>query len=158
MATQYTGGQVAGGILTAATMNSIGAAWETYTPVFKTGATTRTATVTYARYSLVQKLLTVQVELSCTEIGTASSVLTVSLPSIFTYVRPAGTSAVVGTFSIVDSGTAFYTGAAMFSASAPTPVIAGTAYNSTDFMGAAAPAMTIAVGDKVSFTATIEIV
>jgi len=158
MATQYTGGTVAGQILTAATMNSIGAAWETYTPVFKTGATTRTTTVTYARYSLIQKLLTVQVELSCTEAGTASGALSISLPTGFTYVRTAGTLATVGTFSILDSGTAFYTGNAMYSASAPTPIIQGTAYNSTDFMGASAPAMTIAVGDKVSFSVTIEIV
>ena len=155
MATQYTGGTVAGQILTASTMNSIGAAWETYTPVFKTGGTTKTATVTYARYSLIQKLLTVQVELSCTEVGTASSILTVSLPTAFTYVRTTGTTSVVGTFAILDSGTAFYTGAAMYSGAG---VIAGTAYNSTDFMGASAPAMTIAVGDKVSFSITIEIV
>jgi len=38
MATQYTAGLSAGQVLTAATMNSIGAAWESYTPTW-TGST-----------------------------------------------------------------------------------------------------------------------
>lgn len=42
MATQYTAGLSAGQILTAATMNSIGAAWETWTPTW-TGSTTNPA-------------------------------------------------------------------------------------------------------------------
>jgi len=39
MATQYTAGLSAGEVLTAATMNSIGAVWEAYTPAW-TGSTT----------------------------------------------------------------------------------------------------------------------
>lgn len=39
MATQWTGGMVAGNVLTAAQLNTIGAAWETWTPAL-TGSTT----------------------------------------------------------------------------------------------------------------------
>lgn len=58
MATQYTAGLSAGQILTAATMNQIGAVWETWTPAL-TGSVTNpnlgsTGTAT-GRYGRVQK-------------------------------------------------------------------------------------------------------
>jgi len=58
MATQYTAGLSAGQVLTAATMNSIGAAWETWTPAL-TGSTTNpnigsTGTIT-GRYGRINK-------------------------------------------------------------------------------------------------------
>jgi len=152
MATQYAGGTIAGQILTAATMNSIGAAWETYVPVFKTGATTRTTTVVYARFCQIQKLITVQVELTCTEAGTANAALSISLPTTLTYAKPSSNFATVGTFSMLDSGTAFYTGVATLD----TATIKGLAYGSVDNMGVSTPALTIAVGDKVSFSVVLE--
>ena len=60
MATQYTAGLSAGQILTAATMNQIGAAWETYTPTLTASTTnpnlgsTGTATGRWAR---IQKIV-----------------------------------------------------------------------------------------------------
>jgi len=42
MATQYTAGLSAGQVLTAATMNSIGAAWETWTPALTASTTNPT--------------------------------------------------------------------------------------------------------------------
>lgn len=42
MATQWTAGTTAGQVLTAATLNTIGAAWESWTPVW-TGSTTNPA-------------------------------------------------------------------------------------------------------------------
>ena len=152
MATQYAGGTIAGQILTAATMNSIGAAWETYVPVFKTGATTRTTTVAYARFCQIQKLITVQVELVCTEAGTANALLSISLPTTLTYAKPTSPFATVGTFTIQDTGTAFYAGAATLSPNA----ISGLATGSVDNMGASAPAITIAVNDRVSFSVVLE--
>ena len=152
MATQYAGGTIAGQILTAATMNSIGAAWETYVPVFKTGATTRTTTVTYARFCQIQKLITVQVELVCTEAGTANAVLSISLPTTLTYAKPSSSFAAVGTFTIQDTGTAFYAGSAILD----TNTIKGLATGSTDNMGANSPALTIAVNDRVSFSVVLE--
>ena len=58
MATQYTAGLSAGQILTAATMNQIGAAWETWTPALTASVTNPTlgtgSTIT-GRYGRVQK-------------------------------------------------------------------------------------------------------
>ena len=58
MATQYTAGLSSGQVLTAATMNSIGAAWETWTPAL-TASTTNpnlgtTGTIT-GRYGRINK-------------------------------------------------------------------------------------------------------
>jgi len=58
MATQYTAGLSAGQILTAATMNQIGAAWETWTPALTastTNPTLGTGSVTSGRYGRIQK-------------------------------------------------------------------------------------------------------
>lgn len=58
MATQYTAGLTAGQILTAATMNQIGAAWETWTPTLTasvTNPTLGTGSVQAGRYGRIQK-------------------------------------------------------------------------------------------------------
>lgn len=82
MATQYTGGTVAGQILTAATMNSIGAAWDTWTPtITATVGSFTTTTVTFARYSQVQKLITCQFKVNIVVVGTASGLLVMTLPT-----------------------------------------------------------------------------
>jgi len=60
MATQYTAGLTAGQILTAATMNQIGAVWETYTPTL-TASTTNpnlgTTGTASGRYARIQKIV-----------------------------------------------------------------------------------------------------
>ena len=63
MATQYTAGLTTGQVLTAATMNSIGAAWETYTPTWSGSVTNPaigngTLSGTYAR---INKMLVVSI-------------------------------------------------------------------------------------------------
>jgi hypothetical protein len=65
MATQYTAGLVTGQVLTAATMNQIGAAWETWTPTYTNFAGTNT----YARYVRINKLVIA----SCTVTVTTST-------------------------------------------------------------------------------------
>lgn len=58
MATQYTAGLSAGQILTAATMNQIGAAWETWTPALTastTNPTLGTGSTATGRYGRIQK-------------------------------------------------------------------------------------------------------
>jgi hypothetical protein len=73
MATQYTGGLVTGEVLTAATMNTIGAAWETWTPTFTATAGAFTlVTVNSARYGRIGKLVYGQIIFTITTIGTAS--------------------------------------------------------------------------------------
>jgi len=144
---------VANTVLSAAQLNSIGEAWTSYTPVFKTGATTRTVTVTYAKFCVVNKLVNIQVELACTEAGTANAALSISLPTTLTYPKSASGFATVGTFTIQDTGTAFYSGSATLGAN----LIQGLGTGSVDNMGASAPAITIASGDKVSFSVVLEI-
>lgn len=53
MATQYTAGLTTGQVLTAATMNSIGAAWETYTPTL----TNYVASSSTSKYVRINKLV-----------------------------------------------------------------------------------------------------
>jgi len=79
MATQYTAGLTTGQVLTAATMNSIGAAWETWTPtVTQTGNVT--VTTNTARYAQIQKIVIAQCYLTVTGTGTGNSPVYVSLP------------------------------------------------------------------------------
>jgi len=93
MATQYNGGLVAGDILTAATMNSIGAVWETYTPtVTASSGTITTGAVTLARYARVQKLVFVYIQYFITTAGTANGAkveFTLPVPQLTAY--PNGT-------------------------------------------------------------------
>lgn len=79
MATQYTAGLTAGQVLTSATMNSIGAAWESYTPTITQGVAL-TKTIGYAKYTRINKLVICHVMLTITSAGTALSVFTSSLP------------------------------------------------------------------------------
>lgn len=58
MATQYTAGLSAGQVLTAATMNQIGAVWETWTPVLTastTNPTLGTGSTATGRYGRINK-------------------------------------------------------------------------------------------------------
>ena len=81
MATQWTGGLSALTPLPAATMNSIGAAWETWTPTItaSTGTFT-TTTVNRARYGRIQKLVFGEIDVTINTIGTASGALEFTLP------------------------------------------------------------------------------
>jgi hypothetical protein len=94
MATQYNGGLVAGDVLTAATMNSIGAVWETYTPtVTASSGTITTGSLTLARYARVQKLVFVYIQYTITTAGTANGAkieFTLPVPQLTAY--PNGTA------------------------------------------------------------------
>jgi hypothetical protein len=81
MATQYTGGLTTGQVLTAATMNSIGATWETWTPTItaQTGSFT-TVTVDSARYGRINKLVYCQLVFTITAVGTGVGVPIFTLP------------------------------------------------------------------------------
>lgn len=75
-----------GDVLTAADLNAIGT-WTSYTPTL-TQSVTRTATVNYAKYSVINKWCTVNVDLTCTTTGSLATV-EVSLP--FTSFSPRAT-------------------------------------------------------------------
>lgn len=79
MATQWTAGTTAGQVLTAATLNTIGAVWETYTPTLTQTATV-TKTVASARYCQFQKTVIVSIQMVVTGAGTAGTGILVGLP------------------------------------------------------------------------------
>lgn len=81
MATQYTAGLTTGQVLTAAIMNQIGAAWETWTPAFapETGAWTTSVTAS-PRYGRIQKIVVCVAELVITNFGTGNGAVRFTLP------------------------------------------------------------------------------
>jgi hypothetical protein len=79
MATQWTAGTTSGQVLTAATLNTIGAAWVDYTPTLTQGVTV-TKTIASARYCQIQKLVIVNVNLNVTSAGTTNTGIYVGLP------------------------------------------------------------------------------
>ena len=79
MATQWTAGTTSGQVLTAATLNTIGAAWVDYTPTLTQGVTV-TKTIASARYCQIQKLVIVNVDLTVTSAGTNNIGINVGLP------------------------------------------------------------------------------
>jgi hypothetical protein len=89
MATQYTAGLSAGQVLTAATMNTIGATWETYTPT----VTAQTGTITSftarnGRYTRINKLVIVQYDIQILNNGTGAVWINITKP--ITGVSPLG--------------------------------------------------------------------
>jgi hypothetical protein len=81
MATQWTAGLTDNTVLPAATLNRIGAAWETWTPTFtpSSGAFT-TVTTTFARYGRIQNTVYVSMDVTLTNVGTGTGVLFFTLP------------------------------------------------------------------------------
>ena len=76
MATQWTAGTTSGQVLTAATLNTIGAAWVDYTPTLTQGVTV-TKTVVQARYCQFQKTIIGQALLNTTSAGTAATLVAI---------------------------------------------------------------------------------
>jgi len=144
---------VAGDVLTAAELNGIGEAWTSYTPVIKGGATTVTASLTYAKYAQVNKIVFLQVLATVTSAGAVNGAITISLPSGLNAITPSNIR-VVGDFLIQDTGTAFYFGAAHASGVSE---ISGLSYGAVDRMGANSPAMTLASGDVVAISICYEV-
>jgi hypothetical protein len=81
MATQYTGGQVTGQVLTAATMTSIGAAYETFTPNFRPqSGVWFVANQVSGKYGRIGKLVYGSAQLDIVSFGTAGSNVLFDLP------------------------------------------------------------------------------
>jgi hypothetical protein len=82
MATQWTAqGITSGAVLPAATLNTIGAVWETWTPTVtaQTGSFT-TVTVNLARYGRINKLVYGEIDFTITSIGTGAGIPLFTLP------------------------------------------------------------------------------
>lgn len=79
MATQWTAGLTDNTVLPASTLNTIGAAWETWTPVIAQPGGIA-GTVNIARYTRIQKLVIAVFTVTITGTGTATNGLSCSLP------------------------------------------------------------------------------
>lgn len=115
MATQWTAGLSVGQVLTAATLNTIGAAWETYTPT----VTPQTGTITtlgarYGKYTRINKLVVVIFDVTITTNGTGGTWINIGKPITSTGTLGGGTgligmaneNAVFGYLGVIrDSGT-----------------------------------------------------
>lgn len=81
MATQWTAGTTSGQVLTAATLNTIGAAWETYTPTVASQSGTITSfTARSGKYTRINKLVIVLFDFQINVNGTGGTYITVSKP------------------------------------------------------------------------------
>jgi hypothetical protein len=121
----------------------------TYTPVVTQNGTI-TATISYAKYQQVGKLVTVQVRANLTSAGTAGHRLTLTLPIAAT---TANTNQCYGSFTFLDSGVAYYTGSVTLNSTTTT---AFTVNNTNDFLGVN-PSIAVASGDAISFTMIYEV-
>ena len=149
MATQYEAGLSPGDILTAATMNSIGAAWESYTPTLTQSATV-TKTVTYAKYTRINKLCIVNVRLDVTGAGTAANNVVVGLP-----LTSAQATINIGSVSIYDASTSTnYSGTCYF---ATTSTVSFTGdWSGASFWGVT-PNLALAANDQIHISLQYEI-
>lgn len=149
MATQYTAGLSVGQVLTAATMNSIGAAWETWTPaVVQSGAVTSTNTA--SSYMRIQKLVIAQAYVTITGTGTGANVVTVSLP----VTAKAGNNAVIAFGWIYDSSTT-----TQYTVMGQLPTTTTISFLYSQASGSAwgvAPNIALAANDQIRFTAIYE--
>lgn len=81
MATQWTAGLSALSPLPAATLNTIGATWETWVPtVTSSGGTLGSVTINSARYARIQKIVFCSFDITITAVGTGSGSLNFTLP------------------------------------------------------------------------------
>jgi len=147
MATQWTAGTTSGQVLTAATLNTIGAAWVDYTPTLTQGAAVA-KTITYARYCQIQKTIIVELFLIATAAGTAATEVAVGLP----IATQGQTGLVIGTGFIFDTSSGI-----LYNCSAINPTTTTTKfhYQSGTTWGFS-PNIALANGDQIRFTFTYE--
>jgi hypothetical protein len=127
------------------------ARWVDFTPALTQGGAV-IHTVDFARYIRVGKLAVVQLQITVDAAGTAGQAIAISsLPDIL---APAQASpAVVGTFLIIDAGTADYAGAVVVGSAAAFVFIG---HAETNNMGID-PSFALAAGDTVSLMAAYEV-
>ena len=147
MATQWTAGTTSGQVLTAATLNTIGAAWVDFTPTLTQGVTV-TKTTAQARYCQIQKTVIGQLVLNVTSAGTAGQFVLVGVPitakatlgmSVYGYIYDASANTIYNVTGYMYTTTTlafFYQTGSAFGAS---------------------PAVTLATSDQISINFSYEI-
>ena len=119
--------------------------WADWTPTV-TQSVSVSVSIGYARYCIIDALVVGQVRLTTTSAGTTNNMIGIGgIPSIITPVAsPAG---VIGSFVLVDLGTANYVGALL---ATPTPDIIMFIHGSTVPVGQS-PNFALANGDVIEF-------
>lgn len=149
MATQYTAGLSAGQVLTAATMNSIGAAWETWTPALTastTNPTLGTGSTTTGRYGRINKTVfgNCRIIFGTSGVNAGSGFYFVSLP-----VTAQASGVMSGYGYIFDSSTGLVRHTAVVLDS--TTRVSLYLENATNYAVAATNPWTWAASDQISF-------
>jgi len=143
---------VANAVLTAAQLNSIGEAWVSYTPTVIQGVAI-TKTIASARWTQVNKVVFVEINMQLTSAGTASAVIYVSLPTT------ASAGAAAGVFN-GPAGSAFFydasAGAGYTLVSVIQSVTQATFLREGGNFFGPSPTVTIANGDHFTLCLTYE--
>ena len=152
MATQWTAGLSALTPLPAATLNRIGAAWETFTPTLFSGATQASTSTATGAYCLINKIAFVHVYANASGAGGAGIVEIRNIPAAITPKRTGSTNnsngAELGTAAFLDAGTAYYLAQGYFTSTTAARLIVS---------GGVDLSLTIASGDKIWFTLSYEV-
>lgn len=149
MATQWTAGTVAGEVLTSTKLNTIGAAWETYTPALTastTNPTLGTGSSVSGRYGQVNKIVCGQGQINFGSAGVSagSGYYYVSLP-----IAAQSTGKVIGQFQFYDSSAfAVYIGTLI----SDTTTRSFMYYNNPSSVTTNAAPFTWAAGDFIRYT------
>ena len=151
MATQWTAGTTSGQVLTAATLNTIGAASVSYTPTFTQGATI-SKTVNIARYWQFNKMIVGQVSVTATSSGTAGSRILVGLP----LTSNSSAEFVVGSFGFV-GGASHYGNKVGSGYLQSTTTVGGFMQDGTSNWFGVNPSFQILSGDAISITFMYEV-
>lgn len=117
--------------------------WTYFTPIV-TQAVGITLTITHSHYAVANKIVFIDVGVTCTSGGSNGIVVALDISNIPAAYRPAAWS-LIGTYYYLDSLTAIYIGAA-YAINATT--IYGAAHNLANNIGVT-PAFTVANGDQI---------
>ena len=151
MATQWTAGTTSGQVLTAATLNTIGAASVSYTPTLTQGVTV-SKTIISAKYWQFQKLVIGTVNLSITSSGTNGVAVQIGLP----LTANASTQLIIGSYLAI-GGVSHYgnkVGSALIYSST---TIGGFVDGGTSNWFGVAPAYQLLNGDSIYATFAYEV-
>ena len=126
--------------------------WSTWTPtVDQNGAVA--ATVTQARYKIVNKICHTEVQLNVTAAGDAGEIIIIGGQGAAIQPEWTGGSAIIGTVYVSDTGTALYPGVVVATAADGWQFIG---YAETNYMGVD-PNFALANTDVISINATYEV-
>ena len=147
MATQWVAGTTSGQVLTSATLNTIGAAWEAYTPTLVQGVTV-TKTIAYAKFCRLQKLCIVNLDLNLTSAGTGATGIEIGLP----LTAVAGTQQIGSGFVYDQNINALYAGPASLASTTTISML----YQTGSPIGQS-PSFALASGDVIRLMVAYEV-